>query len=45
MSHPAITAPIVCARTIAHQETALAALELKMSRDARDAITQLADEA
>ena len=45
MSHPAITAPIVGARTVAQLETALAALELKMTPEERDAITKLADEA
>ena len=45
MSHPAVTAPIVGARTVAQLETALAALELKMTQEERDAITKLADEA
>jgi aryl-alcohol dehydrogenase-like predicted oxidoreductase len=45
MSHPAIMSLIVGARAIAQLETALAAFELKMSRDARNAITKLADEA
>ena len=45
MSHPAVTAPIVGARTVAQLETALAALELKMTQEERDAMTKLADEA
>ena len=45
MSHPAVTAPIVGARTLAHLETALAAVELRLSRDERAAISKLADEA
>ena len=45
MSHPAITAPIVGARTVAQLETALAALELKMTQEERETITKLADEA
>ena len=45
MSHPAVTAPIVGTRTLAHLETALAALELRLSREERAAISKLADEA
>ncbi|HEX7587902.1 MAG TPA: aldo/keto reductase [Anaerolineae bacterium] len=45
MSHPAVTAPIVGARTIAHLEGALAALELNMSQDERAAISRMADAA
>ncbi|MDE3088243.1 MAG: aldo/keto reductase [Chloroflexota bacterium] len=45
MSHPAITAPIVGARTVAQLETALAAYALKMTPEERDAITKIADEA
>lgn len=45
MSHPAITAPIVGARTVAHLETALAALELRLGGDERATMSKLADEA
>ncbi len=45
MAHPAVTAPIVGARTVAHLETALAALELHMTSEERDVISRLADEA
>jgi 1-deoxyxylulose-5-phosphate synthase len=45
MSHPAVTAPIVGARTLAHLESALAALELNLSQDDRAAISKLADAA
>lgn len=45
MSQPAITAPIVGARTVAQLETALAALDLKMSQEGRETITKLSDEA
>lgn len=45
MSHPAITAPIVGVRTLAQLETALAAYELKMSKEERDTLTKLADQA
>lgn len=43
MSHPAVTAPIVGARSVEQLETALAALDLKMTREERDAISKLAD--
>jgi aryl-alcohol dehydrogenase-like predicted oxidoreductase len=45
MSHPVVTAPIVGARTVAHLETALAALEVRLNRDERAEISKLADEA
>jgi aryl-alcohol dehydrogenase-like predicted oxidoreductase len=45
MSHPAITAPIVGARTVAQLENALAALDLKMTQEERETITKLSDEA
>ena len=45
MSHPAITAPIVGARTVEHLDTAIQAYELKITKDERDAISKLADEA
>jgi aryl-alcohol dehydrogenase-like predicted oxidoreductase len=45
MSHPAVTAPIIGARTVAHLETALAARELEMTQEEREMITKLADEA
>ena len=45
MSHPAVTAPIIGARTLVHLETALAALELHMSQDERAALSKVADEA
>jgi aryl-alcohol dehydrogenase-like predicted oxidoreductase len=45
MSHPAVTAPIVGARTVAHLETALTALDLKMTQEERETITKLSDEA
>ena len=45
MTHPAVTAPIVGVRTSEQLDTALAAWELKMAREERDAITKMADEA
>ncbi len=45
MSHPAVTAPIIGARTVAHLETALAALDLRMTNEERETISKLADEA
>ena len=45
MSHPAVTAPIIGARTIEQLDTGLKAYELKMTKEERDAITQFADEA
>ena len=45
MSHPAVTAPIIGARTIDHLETAFKAYDLKMTKEERDMITKLADEA
>ncbi len=43
MSHPAVTAPIIGARTLEQFETALAAHELKMTPEEREQITKLAD--
>ncbi|HWA19599.1 MAG TPA: aldo/keto reductase [Devosia sp.] len=45
ISHPAITAPIVGARSTAHIDTALAALALAMTPAERGELTQLADAA
>lgn len=45
MSHPAVTAPIAGARTIEQLDTAIAALDLKLTSEERDAITKLADQA
>ncbi len=45
MSHPAVTAPIVGARTLEQLDTALAALNLQMTREERETITKLADQA
>ncbi len=44
MSHPAVTAPIIGARTVAHVDTALAALDLHMTSEERERITKLAEE-
>ncbi len=44
MAHPAVTAPIVGARTVAHLETALAALELHMTSEERETISKLGEE-
>jgi aryl-alcohol dehydrogenase (NADP+) len=44
MAHPAVTAPIVGARTVAHLETALAALELRMTTEERETISKLGEE-
>lgn len=43
MSHPAVTAPIVGARTVEQLETALAAYELHMTPEERDKITKTVD--
>ncbi len=43
MGHPAVTAPIIGARNVAQLEPALAAADLDMSPDWRDAITALSD--
>jgi aryl-alcohol dehydrogenase-like predicted oxidoreductase len=43
MSHPAVTAPIIGARTVAHLDTALAALELHMTSEERDRIDKIAE--
>lgn len=45
MSHPAVTAPIAGARTVEQLDTAIAALDLKLTREEREAITKLADQA
>jgi aryl-alcohol dehydrogenase-like predicted oxidoreductase len=45
MSHPAVTAPIVGARTVEQLDTAIDALDLKLTREEREAITKLADQA
>jgi aryl-alcohol dehydrogenase-like predicted oxidoreductase len=45
MSHPSVTAPIIGARAISHLETALTALEVRLSPDERAVISKLADEA
>lgn len=45
MSHPAVTAPIIGARTVEQLETGLAALALKLTAPERETITKLADEA
>ncbi len=44
MSAPAVTAPIIGARTVAHVDTALAALELHMTSEERERIGKLGDE-
>lgn len=43
--HPAVTAPIVGARTVEQLDTALAALALNMAPEERDKISKLADAA
>ncbi|MBI4786139.1 MAG: aldo/keto reductase [Chloroflexi bacterium] len=45
MSHPAVTAPIVGARTLAQLDTALAAHALKMTREERAEMSRIAEEA
>jgi aryl-alcohol dehydrogenase-like predicted oxidoreductase len=45
LSHPAVTAPIIGAKSVAHLDTALKADALKMTQAERNTISQMADEA